>query len=133
MKKKSRALLESEQRSNIILNSIDAFIFIKDAQLKYRYANKKVCELFGETEQSIIGKSDFDLFDHATAESLRVTDLKVIERGERVVDEETNRTLEGEERQFLSVKIPLRDADDCVYALAASLRTSPSILRFRSK
>lgn len=117
VKKKSRALLESEQRSNIILNSIDAFIFIKDAQLKYRYANKKVCELFGETEQSIIGKSDFDLFDHATAESLRVTDLKVIERGERVVDEETNRTLEGEERQFLSVKIPLRDADDCVYAL----------------
>ncbi|MGQ4277412.1 EAL domain-containing protein [Pseudidiomarina sp. E22-M8] len=117
VKKKSRALLESEQRSNIILNSIDAFIYIKDAQLKYRYANKKVCELLGETEQSIIGKSDLDLFDATTAEVLRVTDMKVIERGERVVNEETNRTLEGQERQFLSVKIPLRDADDFVYAL----------------
>ncbi|MDN7125319.1 EAL domain-containing protein [Pseudidiomarina terrestris] len=117
VKKKSRALLESEQRSNTILNSVEAFIFIKDEQLKYRYANKKVCELVGETEQSIIGKSDFDVFETKTAEHLRERDLRVIKFGERVVDEESSRTIKGEQRQFLSVKIPLRDADERIYGL----------------
>lgn len=115
--RKSRALLETEQRSNIILNSIEAYIFIKDTQLKYRYANKQVCELLGESEESIIGKSDFDLFDEVTAEYLRDNDLRVIEQGQRLVDEEHNTTREGETRQFLSVKIPLRDANDQIYAL----------------
>lgn len=115
--RKSRALLETEQRSNIILNSVEAYIFIKDTQLKYRYANKRVCELLGESEDSIIGKSDFDLFDEVTAEYLRDNDLRVIEHGERVVDEEQNTTREGQTRQFLSVKIPLRDANDQTYAL----------------
>ncbi len=115
--RKSRALLETEQRSNIILNSVEAYIFIKDTQLKYRYANKRVCELFGESEESIIGKSDFDLFDEVTAEYLRDNDLRVIDHGERVVDEEQNTTREGKTRQFLSVKIPLRDANNQTYAL----------------
>ncbi len=115
--RKSRALLETEQRSNIILNSVDAYIFIKDASLKYRYANKRVCELLGETEESIIGKSDFELFDEVTAEYLRDNDLRVIEHGERIVDEEHNTTREGEIRQFISVKMPLRDANDETYAL----------------
>lgn len=115
--RKSRALLETEQRSNVILNSVDAYIYVKDTQLKYRYANKRVCELFGETEESVIGKSDFDLFDEVTAEYLRDNDLRVIEYGERLVDEEHNTTREGETRQFLSIKIPLRDANQQVYAL----------------
>ncbi|CAB0150911.1 putative signaling protein [Pseudidiomarina piscicola] len=117
VKKKSRALLEIEQRSNTILNSVEAFIYVKDTELKYRYANKKVCELFDETEDSIIGKSDAQLFDDATATHLKTTDLKVIEGGERVVDEEANRTSSGEQRQFLSIKIPLRDADEKIYGL----------------
>jgi diguanylate cyclase (GGDEF)-like protein/PAS domain S-box-containing protein len=115
--RKSRVLLETEQRSNIILNSVEAYIFIKDTALKYRYANKRVCELLGETEESIIGKSDFELFDEVTAEYLRDNDLRVIEHGERIVDEEHNTTREGEVRQFLSIKIPLRDANDETYAL----------------
>lgn len=117
VKKKSRALHETEQRSNIILNSVEAYIFVKDVDLKYRYANKHVCDLFGISLTSIVGKSDFDLFDEATAEHLRDNDIRVIERGERVVDEETNRLPDGTERQFLSVKIPLRDADDAIYGL----------------
>lgn len=115
--RKSRALLETEQRSNTILNSVEAYIYVKDEQLKYRYANKLVCELFGETEESILGKSDYDLFDEVTAEYLRDNDMRVIQYGERIVDEEHNTTRDGETRQFLSVKIPLRDANNHTYGL----------------
>ncbi|RUO58982.1 EAL domain-containing protein [Pseudidiomarina insulisalsae] len=115
--KKSRALLESEQRSNTILDSVDACIFIKDTDFRYRYANRLVCELFGETETSIIGKSDYDLFDETTADYLRDNDKQVIEKGERLVDEEHNTVQGGQKRQFLTVKIPLWDANDQIYGL----------------
>lgn len=115
---KAAELKLSENKLNAILNSVEAYIYIKDKSLRYQYANRMVAELLGTTEQDIIGKTDFDFFNDKTCKNLRINDMRVIEKGERVVEEETNVTESGEQRTFLSVKIPLRDPQGRVYALS---------------
>ncbi|SFR56716.1 periplasmic sensor diguanylate cyclase/phosphodiesterase [Pseudidiomarina maritima] len=110
-------LAHSELKLNTILDSVEAYIFIKDRDLRYQYANKKVCDYLGTTPQQIIGKTDMSFFDAKTCEHLRENDLRVIKQGLRVSNEEDNATQSGDVRHFLSVKIPLKDTEGQVYAL----------------
>jgi PAS domain S-box-containing protein len=112
------ALQASEQKLAIILDSVEAYIYIKDKDYRYRYANGQVRELFGKPMEDIVGHDDTSFFDAATAENLRRNDRRVIEQGERVAEEEVNTSVDGEVTSaYVSVKLPLRDADGNIYAL----------------
>lgn len=67
---------------------------------------------------SVIGKTDDDLFDKNTADVLKAFDNKVIESGKRAAQEEVN-TLPGKKQplHFWSVKVPLYDASRKVIGL----------------
>ena len=118
VEEKTRHLKAGEERLNTILDSVEAYIYIKDAELRYQYANRKVCELFGRPLEEVVGQTDAAFFDAATVASLRHNDNRVLLLGERVETEEVNRDLAGEdERTFLSVKLPLRQPDGRVHAL----------------
>ncbi len=115
---KTAHLHASESRLNTILNSVDALIYIKGPDLRYQYANSSVCAALGRPLAQVIGQTDQAFMDEATATKLRVNDLRVIEHGERVEEEETHRSAYGgTERSFVSVKLPLRDAQHRIYAL----------------
>ena len=115
---KTRHLKASEDKLNTILDSVEAYIYIKDPQLRYQYANRKVCELFGQPLAQVIGKTDADFFDAATAENLRLNDRQVFSNDARLEEEETNRTADGATTQtFLSIKLPLHRPDGSAYAL----------------
>lgn len=115
---RTRDLRASEDRLTTILNSVDAHIYIKDMDLRYQYVNRKVCDLFGRPLAQIKGHVDSDFFDAVTAAQLQQNDRRVIEGGERLVEEEVNRTRDGRDvRTFLSVKLPLREPDGRIYAL----------------
>jgi PAS domain S-box-containing protein len=112
------ALQESEDKLATILDSVDAFIYIKGTDYRYRYANRRVCELFGKAMENIVDHEDSEFFDQATAENLRTNDRRVIELGERVVEEEVNIAPDGSiAGAFLSIKIPLRESDGTIHAL----------------
>ncbi len=115
---KTAHIKAGEERLGTILNSVDAAIYIKGMDLRYQYANNTVCKLFGCSLPEVVGRSDRDFFDAPTADRLRINDQRVIEHGERVEDEEVNRSADGKvERSYLSIKLPLRDADGRIYAL----------------
>ena len=115
---KTHKLRASEDRLNTILDSVDAYIYIKDTELRYQYVNRKVAELFGSTQDAVVGRTDADFFDAATVARLRVNDLRVVQHGERVEEEEANLSADGgEEHTYLSVKLPLRRPDGTVHAL----------------
>jgi len=46
---------------DVILNNIDAYIYMKDAKRRYRYVNRRVAELIGLPAEEIIGKLDTDV------------------------------------------------------------------------
>lgn len=116
--RKTAHIQAGEDRLATILNRVDAFIFIKGPDLRYQYANRKACDLFGITQDEIIGRTDADFFDPDTAQKLQHNDLRVLRDGERVEEEETNLRANGTEaRTYLSIKLPLRDAQGLIYAL----------------
>ena len=117
-KRAEDALRASEYKLEVILDSVDAFIYIKGTDYRYQYANRRVCDLFGRELAAVVGHDDAEFFDPATASNLRSNDRRVIELGERVVEEEVNTTADGRVTSaFLSVKIPLRDNEGRITAL----------------
>jgi diguanylate cyclase (GGDEF)-like protein/PAS domain S-box-containing protein len=116
--KKTRGLRASEDKLATILNSVEAFIYIKGPDLRYEYVNQKVSELFKRDPADIIGETDAAFFDVPTVEKIRFNDLQVLHDGVRVEAEEINRTADDSRiRTFLSVKLPLRRDDGTIYAL----------------
>ncbi|MCK9214563.1 MAG: EAL domain-containing protein [Rhodoferax sp.] len=115
---KTAHIRAGEERLNTILDSVDAFIYIKDRELRYQYVNSRGAQLFGRPADQVVGQTDSAFFDELTVAKLRAHDLRVIEHGERVEEEEVSRSLDGQVTQsFLSVKLPLRDGAGRIYAL----------------
>lgn len=111
-------LRTSEDKLNTILNSVDAYIFIKDLQLRYQYVNNKVCKLFGKPHDEIIGKKDSEFFDSETVSELDAADEQVLNSGQAQIKEEVKRTKSDHiAKTYLTSKIPLTSADNKVYAL----------------
>lgn len=107
----------SELRLDTILNSVDACIYIKDRDSRYRYVNRQVCDLLGLTEEQILGQTDTALFDMDTSTLMQERDVRVLQRGERVAERERLRLPNGETHTFFSIKIPLHDDKGYNYAL----------------
>ncbi|MCK9397818.1 MAG: PAS domain-containing protein [Methylobacter sp.] len=112
-----KALRESENKLAAILDSVEAFIYIKDCNYQYRYANQPLRQLFGKAAEDIIGKSDDDFFDQATAAKLRENDRCVIEQGECTASEEIGIDKNNAAYAYLTVKQPLRREDGGIYGL----------------
>ena len=119
VQERTLSLVQSEAKLNTILESVEAFIYIKDTQYRYLYANKKTCELFGcASLEEVFGKSDEAFFDAKTVQTIRKMDTEVIEYGHKVTQEETNTDLStGTTVTYLSTKIPLFDEKGKIYGL----------------
>ena len=112
------ALRASEQKLFTILESVDAYIYLKDMGGRYLFANRPVCELFGKPAHEIVGQSDECFFDADTAATLRRNDALVLQRGQTLRTEETNlHANTGRKATYLSVKLPLRNEAGEIYAL----------------
>ena len=116
--KQQAALRESEARLATILDSVAAYIYIKDPDYRYTYANRLVREFFGREMEGILGHEDSEFFDPKAAAKIKDDDRQVIENGEQVTKEEFLTTADGRVTSaFLSVKLPLRNAQGEIYAL----------------
>lgn len=118
IKERTKGLLQSEAKLNTILDSVEAFIYIKDTQYRYIYANKKTRDLFGVDLEGLQGKGDDAFFDATTFSKIRKMDNEVIELGRKVTMEESNVDLRTRsEVTYLSTKIPLVNEEGILYGL----------------
>lgn len=85
-----------------VLNELPQKIFIKDKNGNIIMANKKVAETHNMTVEELIGKSDFDFTDKATAESWRQQELEILQKGEETYVFEEK--IGGKTRMLESVK-----------------------------
>lgn len=117
-KRNEDALRASEQGLSTILDNVDAYIYLKDTEGRYLFANRAVRQLWNVSMQDILGQADETFFDEATARQIRHNDQRVLQQGETVRAEETNTVpATGLTATYLSTKIPLRREDGSIYAL----------------
>ena len=113
-----QALKESEKQLSDILENVTSYIYMKDTQGRYLFANRLLRERFDAPMEEIVGYDDYKFFDTDTAANMRMDDLRVLQKGEILKFEETNLNLLTRDMDvFLTVKIPLRREDGSIYAL----------------
>ncbi|MDP2693470.1 MAG: diguanylate cyclase [Gallionella sp.] len=113
-----QALRESEKLLSDILENVSAYIYVKDSQGRYLFANRLLRKLFDAPMEEIVGYDDYKFFDADTAAGRREDDLRVLQGGETIQAEETiPNILTGLTAVYLSVKLPLRHGDGSIYAL----------------
>jgi len=97
--------LAAERRFRTALDSVSAYIYIKDAESRYVYANRPVLELFGCSDRELVGRGDAHFFPPETVERLREIDRRVL-AGE-TTQEEIITDLATGQHVFWEVKTPL--------------------------
>jgi PAS domain S-box-containing protein len=111
-------LRESEQKLATVLDSVEAFIYIKDCNYQYQYANQALRQRLGRSLEDITGKTDEAFFNEATTAKLRENDRRVIERGERTATEAiySNKN-DAIAHAYFTVNQPLQHEDGRIYGL----------------
>ncbi len=105
----SAALQESQQRLQAILDNTTALISLKDFYGRYLLVNRQAQSLFNAPRESILGKTDHDLFPPQIAEMLRANDQQVLQTIKPLEVEEIVPHADGP-HTYLSIKFPLLDA-----------------------
>ena len=112
----NQALRESQHLLQSLLDNLSTVIFVKDLQGRYIMVNPAYERLFGLGQESIIGKTDLDLFSKETAEAFRAYDRQALDaRAVREVEELVPAA--AGPRTFLTIKAPLSDAAGEPYAV----------------
>ncbi len=98
----------------------DAF-FVKDREGRYAYANPAWLSGFGFTLEGVLGRTDLDLFPPEVAVPRMERDRLVLERGETVVNEAVQTTLEGA-HWYISRKDPWRGESGEIIGVVGNAR-----------
>jgi len=102
----------------LMLDNVGAYVFVKDINKKYLYANQLVHELFAEYFDTIIGLTDDKLFDFTVSSDIKCNDDKVLKFGAHIKETEVNvLKATGEKRVYLSVKKPIYNVDHEIIGL----------------
>jgi PAS domain S-box-containing protein len=110
-----RALNEKNTWLIDSLNKVPSYVYIKDRNSKYIYANDLTLELFQCGKDDLPGAADNKFFPVDTVKKLREIDLRVLS-GE-TTEEEIEINYESKTVFFLERKYPLRDKNGSIYGV----------------
>ena len=107
-KRAEEALRRSQQLLRDVADNTTAVIYVKDADGRFLFINRRFEQLFHLTTEEIIGHTNHEVFPREIADAFRANDLQVLAR---------NTTMEYEEEAphddglhtYLSIKFPLCD------------------------
>jgi PAS domain S-box-containing protein len=116
----NRELHSEQQQSRQLIETIfensPAVIYVKDLEGRYLMVNRRYAEVFELDRAAITGKTDHELFPKKAADAFRAMDSRVVTAAQALTEEEMAPQADGP-HHFISVKSPLRDQSDQVYAI----------------
>ncbi|MFN4341050.1 MAG: PAS domain S-box protein [Azonexus sp.] len=104
--RKFGAALAEMTRLKKALDNVPAFIYLKDAAGRYRYANQATHRLFGTDAESLKGKTDEAFFPPATVAALHAVDQRVL-AGEHTDEIIAANDARGQRVFYHEIKSPL--------------------------
>lgn len=110
-KDRERELERMARRLDAILDNTMTPMFMKDDEGRYIFVNRGYRELFEFGDEDIVGRTAHEIHPPEMAEEVRGNDREVLERDE-VIETEDRITVNGEQRIFLSTKVPIYDTGD---------------------
>jgi signal transduction histidine kinase/CheY-like chemotaxis protein/HPt (histidine-containing phosphotransfer) domain-containing protein len=117
-----RTAVDQRRLLDLVLDNVDAYVYLKDRDRRYRYVNAKMAAACGLAAGAIVGRRDRDVMPPAQADALWALDRPVLELGEKRAEQNAFAGGDGVVRQMWSVKVPVRFAggDDVDAVLCVS-------------
>ena len=118
------ALAHERDRLRTLIDNLPDIIFIKDANYRLVTVNAAYVRQFSfQSEQDVVGKSDFDFCPPDLAEIYREDDERVVRDGETLVNrEEQIVSPEGKRVWILTTKVPLWNSRQEIVGLVGICR-----------
>ena len=104
--------LAQARRFGEALDQIPTYIYMKDRERRYVYANRPTLELFGRTEKTLKGAQDADFFPPETVSWLKAIDTRVLDTGANTAEEVVTVGSDGQRRVYWEIKTPIYDSED---------------------
>ncbi|SFI89719.1 diguanylate cyclase [Nitrosomonas sp. Nm34] len=98
-------------RFSFALDRIPTYIFMKDQQRRYIYANRSTLELFKCSAEDLAGSSDSRFFPPETVARLHETDIRVLLHGEDTAEKVICKGENGHLRIYWEIKTPIYEND----------------------
>jgi PAS domain S-box-containing protein len=112
--------LERERNTlRALLDSIPDSIYIRNHDGRYIVVNRALAALVGcDDPEQVTGKTPFDFFPEERARSFIEEDLKVMQDGKAVINQNSRvQDNTGDVRHFLTTKVPVRDREGRVFGI----------------
>jgi len=106
-----RKLQKQNELLEIVLNNIDACVYMKDRQRTYLYVNDKTADLFGLKADEIIGKNENELLSKESADHFFEMDNKVFASNIKHAGDETFIDGAGKTHHYWTIKVPFKQED----------------------
>ncbi|QCU90267.1 diguanylate cyclase domain-containing protein [Thiomicrorhabdus sediminis] len=110
MKNSKQEDIVNIKQLRLALDNVQAYVYIKDKDSVYLYANQLTQELFGIINEEVVGFRDKDFFPTETVNKLRQIDLKVL-AGHSSEEEIVIDYPDLGKRHYLEVKTPIYNDD----------------------
>lgn len=99
------------QLLDTVLNNVDALVYMKDEERRFRYANQKTAATFGLPVESIVGRLDSELMPPEAADRFWEQDQQIIATNQRLSCEVALADHRGQLRHYWSVVVPWTTPD----------------------
>jgi len=116
VEKLSGAVQRSEAQLQALLDNSPAVIYIKDLEGRYLLINHQFASLAGLNPERVLGKTDYEVFPSAVAETLQANDRAALVSGTPLEREERVPLQDGW-HTYLTQKFPLSDSLRGIYAI----------------
>jgi PAS domain S-box-containing protein len=109
-------LRNNQQMLQAIIENSTTVIYVKELTGRYALVNRNYAKLFHVTQAEMAERTDYDVLRKEQADAVRRIDEQVAISGKAVEVEETVPVEDGL-RTYLSIRFPICDATDRVYAV----------------
>lgn len=108
------AVERTETAHRTLLEHLPVHVLQKDLDGRFVFVSQSFSDLLGSSVDDVLGKTDYDYYDAATADKFRKDDLRVTRDGLIVDDVERTRQPNGTIAFMQVRKAPLRDASGTI-------------------
>ncbi len=116
-KRAEEALQNSRALYFSLVENMPQSVFRKGRDGRFQFVNKRFCQGLKRSPEDIVGRTDADFFPPELAQAYRKGDLRVMETGQVLDQEERHVGADGRELHVHVIKTPLRDAQGQVIGI----------------
>jgi PAS domain S-box-containing protein len=108
MYRSRRRAIEQRVLLDLVLDNIDAHVYMKDRERRYRYVNARTAEAMGLPAERIIGSFDREVLPTRVADAYWEQDQGVFQHGAHESSQVEFIARDGVARQLWTVKVPVK-------------------------